>query len=69
MILFQPLNNRKGVTIMSYAIDLFLAEEMSNEDFIDQVFDYVELCEECLELRDQDDRENSVSYKLFQEEL
>ena len=55
--------------IMSYAVDLFIAQEMSNEDFIDQMFDNVELCEECLELREQDNRENSISYKLFKEEL
>lgn len=54
---------------MSYAVDLFIAQEMSNEDFIDQMFDNVELCEECLELREQDNRENSISYKLFKEEL
>lgn len=54
---------------MSYAVDLFIAQEMSNEDFIDQLFDSTELCEECLELREQNDRESSISYKLFKEEL
>lgn len=54
---------------MSYALDLFICEQLSKEDLIDSVFDHTDYIEECVSAHDKDQQDNSVSYKIFKEEL
>lgn len=54
---------------MSYTIDLILCEELSREDFMDNVFDHTDLIQDCIDAHEENYRETDTSYKLFTEEL